>query len=52
MLVLDKEKETFEESTVLPWGNSCSDKETGALWQKVVVIIGIQIPVLLIYTFR
>jgi hypothetical protein len=46
-MLVDKEKKEALKKTVLPWG-SCSDKETGAM-AKLLIIIGIQIPVLLLY---
>jgi hypothetical protein len=47
MLVENKRREeALKVCTTL--GNSCSDKETGAM-AKLLIIIGIQIPVLLLY---
>jgi hypothetical protein len=46
-MLVDKKKKRPAEKSVLPWG-SCSDKETGAM-AKLLIIIGIQIPVLLLY---
>jgi hypothetical protein len=52
MLVLDKEKETFEESTVLPWGNSCSDKRDRCFMAKVVDNYRHTNTCIAVYTFR
>jgi hypothetical protein len=45
-MLVDKKRKALKICTTL--GNSCSDKETGAM-AKLLIIIGIQIPVLLLY---
>jgi hypothetical protein len=46
-MLVDKRREEALKSLYY-LGNSCSDKETGAM-AKLLIIIGIQIPVLLLY---
>jgi hypothetical protein len=46
-MLVDKKRRGLEKS-VLPWGIAVQIKETGAM-AKLLIIIGIQIPVLLLY---
>jgi hypothetical protein len=47
-MLVDKRRERGLEKVCTTLGNSCSDKRD-CLWQKLLIIIGIQIPVLLLY---
>jgi hypothetical protein len=49
-MLVDKRREALKKS-VLPWGIAVQIKETGAM-AKLLIIIGIQIPVLLLYLQR
>jgi hypothetical protein len=47
-MLVDKRREEALKKSVLPWGIAVQIKRQ-VLWQKLLIIIGIQIPVLLLY---